>query len=83
MLVWQWAQYQDPETEAAKWNSAIIHFIIYTCAYTVTHENVYPVEKVLPFFSYYCAPIFKKYILQNFTIALVGDMSSSEMNNSN
>ncbi len=27
----------DPETEAAKWNSAIINYIIYTCAFlTVT-----------------------------------------------
>ncbi len=26
------AHYQDPETEAATWNSAVIHFIIYTCA---------------------------------------------------
>ena len=24
---------QGPETEAAKWNSAIINFIIYTCAF--------------------------------------------------
>ncbi len=23
----------EPETEAAKWNSAIIHFNIYTCAF--------------------------------------------------
>ncbi len=35
-------QYQDPETEAAKWNSAIIHFIIYTCAFpTATHKNIF------------------------------------------
>ncbi len=27
------AQHQDPETEAAKWNSVIINFIIYTCAF--------------------------------------------------
>lgn len=26
-------QYQDPETDTAKWNSAIIHCIIYTCAF--------------------------------------------------
>ena len=36
MTVWQSvsqrAHYQDPETEAAKWNSAIIIFIIYICA---------------------------------------------------
>ncbi len=31
--------YQDPETEAAKWNSAIIDFIIYACAFpTVTWQ---------------------------------------------
>ncbi len=29
----QHAQHQDPETEAAKWNSAIINLIIYTCAF--------------------------------------------------
>ncbi len=34
-------QYQNPETEAAKWNAAIIHFIIYTCAFpTVTCPHV-------------------------------------------
>ena len=27
MTVWA----QDPETKAAKWNSVIIHFIIYSC----------------------------------------------------
>lgn len=27
----QYVQYYDPETGAAKWNSVIIHFIIYTC----------------------------------------------------
>ncbi len=31
MTVSQHAQYQDPETEAAEWNSAIIHFTIWTC----------------------------------------------------
>ena len=25
-------QYQDPQTEAAKWNSAIVGFMIYTCS---------------------------------------------------
>ncbi len=30
VTVGQHAQYQDPEPEAAKWNSAIIHFIYYT-----------------------------------------------------
>lgn len=29
------SQYQDPETQAAKWNSAIINCIVYTCP-TVT-----------------------------------------------
>ncbi len=33
-------QHQGRETEAAKWNSAIIHFIIYTCAFpTVTSQK--------------------------------------------
>ncbi len=32
MAMRQHAQYRDPETEAAKWNSAFISFIIYTCA---------------------------------------------------
>ncbi len=31
VTVSQHAQYQDPDTEAAKWNSAIINLIIYTC----------------------------------------------------
>lgn len=30
MTVSQHAQYQDPQTEAAKWNSLINNFIIYT-----------------------------------------------------
>ncbi len=30
MTVSEHAQYQDPEPETAEWNSAIIHFIIYT-----------------------------------------------------
>ena len=33
MRVNQRAQNQDSKTEAAKWNSAVIHFIIYTCAF--------------------------------------------------
>ncbi len=33
-------EHQDPETEAAKWNSATIHFIIYTWPFsTVTCQN--------------------------------------------
>lgn len=36
----QHAQYQNPETEAAKWHSAIINFIIYTCAFpTVARQT--------------------------------------------
>ncbi len=38
MTVSRHAQYQDPETEAAKWNSAISDFIIYACAFTT---NIY------------------------------------------
>lgn len=38
----QQAQHQDPETEAVKWNSAIIHSIIYTSAFpTVTRKTSY------------------------------------------
>ncbi len=38
----QHAQHQDLEAEVAKWNSAIIHLIIYTCAFpTVTCQNVF------------------------------------------
>ncbi len=38
----QHAQHKDPDTEAAKWNSAIINFIIYICAfYTVIFQNVF------------------------------------------
>lgn len=29
----QHEQYHDPETEAVKWNSAVIQFIIITCAF--------------------------------------------------
>ncbi len=42
VTVSQHAQHQDPETEAAKWNSAVIHFIIYTCDFpTVSCQNVF------------------------------------------
>ena len=42
VTVSQRAQYQDPETEATKWNSAVINFIIYTCAFpAVTCQNVF------------------------------------------
>ncbi len=33
VTVRQHEQYHNPETEAATWNSAIIHFIIYTCTF--------------------------------------------------
>ncbi len=36
----QHAQYQDPETKTAKWNSTIIHFVIYTCSFLLTCQNV-------------------------------------------
>ncbi len=49
VTVSQQAQYQDSETEAAKWKSAtliLIFIIIYTCAFlTVTCQNVF-LEKV-------------------------------------
>lgn len=35
MTVSQHVQYQDHETEADKWNSAIIHFLFYACAFPV------------------------------------------------
>ncbi len=42
VTVSQHEQYQDPETEAAKWNSVIINFIIHTCAFlTVTCQNIF------------------------------------------
>lgn len=35
-------QYQQPESEAATWNSAISNLIIYTCAFpTETCQNVF------------------------------------------
>ncbi len=41
VTVSQHAQYQDPETEAAKWNSAIINYIMCACAFpTETCQNV-------------------------------------------
>lgn len=36
------AQYQDLETEAATWSSAIIPFITYTCAFPVLEIPVSP-----------------------------------------
>lgn len=46
MTVSQHAQHQDPETEAAKWNSAIVHFITYTCDFpAVTCQNVVCMRK--------------------------------------
>ena len=42
MPVSLYAQYKDLETGAAKQNPAIIHFIIYTCAFpTVTCQTVF------------------------------------------
>ncbi len=38
----QHEQHQDSETEAAKWNSANINFIIYACAFpAVTCQNIF------------------------------------------
>ena len=40
VTVSQHAQYQDPETTAAKWNAASINCIIYTCGFpTVTCQK--------------------------------------------
>ncbi len=63
----QHEQYQDPETEAAKWNSAVIDFIIYSCAFTAM-SSVKKVNCYLFLFSktfsfqiqsdvFYCAAI--------------------------
>lgn len=43
MTLWQWdSMNQDPEKKAAKWNSAVINFIIYTWSFpTVTCPNVF------------------------------------------
>lgn len=42
MTVWQHAQNQDAETEAAKGNSAIINLVSHTCAFpAVTGQNVF------------------------------------------
>lgn len=35
MTLNQHAQYEDPETKAAKWNLVIINIIIYTCAFPI------------------------------------------------
>ncbi len=44
----QHERYQDPETEATKWNSAIINFIIYISASsTVTCHNVFSEKGLL------------------------------------
>lgn len=44
----QHAQCQEPETEAAKWNSAIVDFITYTCVFpTVTCQNSFSLFPVL------------------------------------
>lgn len=38
----QHATRQDPETEAARWDSAIVHFIIYICDFpTVTCQDAF------------------------------------------
>ena len=54
MTVSQHAQYQDPETESDTWDSAIIHFIIYTCAFpSVNCQNVFWEKKK----AYSCAAL--------------------------
>lgn len=44
MTVSQQAQHQEPETDGAKWNSANIHIIIYTCA-SLRHVKMSPVKR--------------------------------------
>lgn len=45
VMVSQHAQYQD-ETKAAKWKTAIIKFIIYTCAFLLWHVRMSSVSSV-------------------------------------
>lgn len=46
MTVSQHVQYQGLETEAAKWNLTIIHFIIYTSVFSHSwHVKLYPVKR--------------------------------------
>lgn len=48
VMVSRHEQHHEPETEAAGWNSAIINFVIYTCASsTVTCQNVFQVKGLL------------------------------------
>lgn len=35
------AQYQDPENDTAKWNSAIVHFNIYICAFPTCLQSFF------------------------------------------
>ena len=46
MTVSQQAQHQDPETEAAERNSAIIRFIIYICDFQI--DYVYKKSILVP-----------------------------------
>ncbi len=60
-------QYQDLEIEAAKWNSANIHFIIYACAFpTVTCQNAFCV-KGLSLDSQLSLPAQLTWVYTNFT----------------
>lgn len=49
VTVSQQQQRQDPETEGAKWNLAIINFITNTCAFSpVTCQNVLCEKGLIP-----------------------------------
>ena len=40
-------QYQERETELAKWSSAIIHFVIYTCAFPTSMKTAHGIYMTL------------------------------------
>lgn len=43
--------YQDPETEAAKWDTVVIHSTIHTCAFLLRHVRMSAVKKDYEQFS--------------------------------
>lgn len=60
MTLSQHAQYSDLESEAAEWNSTIIDFIIYTCAFSNVSKHIWwrkPIsEAACPKLSGYLLP---------------------------
>lgn len=47
MTVSKHAQYEEPETEAAKRSLDIIHFIVYTCAFPISIKKAYGIYMIL------------------------------------